>query len=331
MPLTNDYLGSPRITTDANGAVISRRDFMPFGEEIQRASYGSDSVRQKFTGYERDTETGLDFAQARMYGSKLGRFTTTDKIFMTLQKPSDPQQWNLYTYTRNSPFKFVDPTGNLLRATGSEVWRYLRDLESIIGVNLSTDDDGIVQINSPIPNNLSATAQALIDIIQNPFCLVEVEATRDRDDVLIGGFLGSGKQVIDYGDIDLVTGGQGFSRRSIIAHETIEALSGLLNGVAEGEKLNVRDHNAGIDAENEIRNQENLSPRLKGKEGEPDGSRYIDPKSGKLMETRRIRFGDYEQVITIERIVEQGELGIPKIKGGKIVKSEVIFTGKPKP
>ena len=51
--LTNDHLGSPRITTNANGQVISRRDFQPFGEEIQRANYGTDSVRQKFTAYEK--------------------------------------------------------------------------------------------------------------------------------------------------------------------------------------------------------------------------------------------------------------------------------------
>ncbi len=62
--LTNDHLGSPRITTDKNGNVFSRRDFLPFGEELtaldtsQRTStvgYATDSVRQKFTGYERDS------------------------------------------------------------------------------------------------------------------------------------------------------------------------------------------------------------------------------------------------------------------------------------
>jgi len=36
--LTNDHLGSPRITTDAYGQVVSRLDFMPFGEEIARAN-----------------------------------------------------------------------------------------------------------------------------------------------------------------------------------------------------------------------------------------------------------------------------------------------------
>ena len=48
--LTSDHLGSPRINTDQNGAVQARHDYQPFGEEIQRASYGADEVRKQFTG-----------------------------------------------------------------------------------------------------------------------------------------------------------------------------------------------------------------------------------------------------------------------------------------
>ena len=87
--LTNDHLGSPRITTDANGQVISRRDFLPFGEETftaQRTNglgYTADTVRQKFTGYEKDVETQLDFAEARMYENRHGRFDAANT--MTLE------------------------------------------------------------------------------------------------------------------------------------------------------------------------------------------------------------------------------------------------------
>jgi RHS repeat-associated protein len=108
--LTNDHLGSPRITTDGNGQVVSRRDFMPFGEEITRAGSGSDSVRQKFTGYERDNETNLDYAKARMFGSGLGRFTSPDN-FLNDTRPVDPKSWNLYVYARNNPLRLVDPSG----------------------------------------------------------------------------------------------------------------------------------------------------------------------------------------------------------------------------
>jgi len=89
--LTADHLGSPRINTDQSGAVTARHDYLPFGEEIftsltaQRTTavgYSGDTIRKQFTGYERDTETGLDFAQARMYASFHGRFLSPDPLFL---------------------------------------------------------------------------------------------------------------------------------------------------------------------------------------------------------------------------------------------------------
>lgn len=120
--LTNDHLGSPRITTDKNGKVYSRRDFLPFGEDLEisvtpeRTSaigYGADSVRQKFTGYERDNETSLDYAQTRYFSYSLGRFSGPDSF---LEGPSKgaPASWNLYVYTENNPLKYVDPTGTTI-------------------------------------------------------------------------------------------------------------------------------------------------------------------------------------------------------------------------
>lgn len=114
--LTNDHLGSPRIITDQNGAIVSRRDFMPFGEEISSTerttglSYLADKVRQKFTSYERDNESKLDFAQARYYGYSYGRFTSPDRPLLD-QSSSDAQSWNLYLYAGNSPLKYTDPLG----------------------------------------------------------------------------------------------------------------------------------------------------------------------------------------------------------------------------
>lgn len=116
--LKMDTLGSPRVIIDSSGNVQSRRDFMPFGEEISaiggRTSglgYQVDATRQKFTSYERDNETDLDFAQARMYSFKLGRFMVPDDPFMD-QDENDPQSWNLFNYARNNPLRLVDPTGN---------------------------------------------------------------------------------------------------------------------------------------------------------------------------------------------------------------------------
>ena len=118
--MTSDHLGSPRINTGAGGAVIARHDYHPFGDEISTShrtpgiGYGTDEIRKKFTGYERDNETGLDFAQARMYSSSQGRFTTPDIITVTPARVVEPQQLNLYAYTKNNPLAFIDPTGMII-------------------------------------------------------------------------------------------------------------------------------------------------------------------------------------------------------------------------
>ena len=121
--LIADHLGTPRLVVDKTGSLsgVTRHDYLPFGEELMVGmgngsirstgmGYQADSVRQKFTGYERDTETDLDFAQARFYSNKQGRFTSPDP-FLASAKISLPQSWNRYSYVLNRPFNYTDPTG----------------------------------------------------------------------------------------------------------------------------------------------------------------------------------------------------------------------------
>ncbi len=116
---TADHLGSPRVLTNSSAGVVSRHDYMPFGEELMAGVGGrtagmgysvADGVRQKFTSHERDSESGLDFAQARFYSSSQGRFTSVDPLLASAVT-SNPQTFNRYTYVMNSPLTLVDPTG----------------------------------------------------------------------------------------------------------------------------------------------------------------------------------------------------------------------------
>ncbi|MBK9156423.1 MAG: hypothetical protein IPM25_19815 [Chloracidobacterium sp.] len=135
--LTNDHLGSPRINTDKNGKVTARHDYHPFGEEIatsQRTGglhYTDDTVRKQFTGYERDKESELDFAQARYHDYNLGRFSSPDPL-MASGRVSSPQTWNRYSYVGNNPLAFTDPTGmawySQRQGNGDTIFRwYLED------------------------------------------------------------------------------------------------------------------------------------------------------------------------------------------------------------
>lgn len=116
--LTADHLGTPRVITKADATVKSRHDYLPFGEELFEAlgvrtlpqGYASDTVRQKFTQYERDAESGLDYARARYYASGGGRFTSPDP-FMGSARLGSPQSWNRYSYVLNNPLAYTDPLG----------------------------------------------------------------------------------------------------------------------------------------------------------------------------------------------------------------------------
>ena len=123
--LTPDHLGSTRVVTADDQSVLSRHDYLPFGEEIGAALGGNrssvagytasrtDGPTQKFTGKERDNESGLDYFGARYFSGAGGRFTSADAPFAD-QFASDPQSWNLYTYTRNNPLARVDPHGRFV-------------------------------------------------------------------------------------------------------------------------------------------------------------------------------------------------------------------------
>jgi RHS repeat-associated protein len=64
----------------------------------------------KFTGKERDSESGLDYFGARYYASSLGRFSSPDPARIT-EDMTDPQTLNRYSYAFNRPTVLVDPDG----------------------------------------------------------------------------------------------------------------------------------------------------------------------------------------------------------------------------
>src|SRR5439155_255789 len=95
---STDHLGSSRVAASSAGVILDDSDFYPFGGE--RAVLSSSGNSYKFTGQERDSESGLDYASARHYSSALGRFTSPDPLGGS---PENPQSWNRYSYVMNNP------------------------------------------------------------------------------------------------------------------------------------------------------------------------------------------------------------------------------------
>ena len=156
--LTSDHLGSTRVVMKSDGTTTTttRHDYLPFGEEIQAGIGGrtagqgcvADSVRQKFTQKERDSESGLDYFLARYYSSAQGRFTSPDEFnggsvaFFAAAGSSNPtfyadihnpQSLSKYQYCLNNPLHYIDPDGHdygrveEIDKDGKKIVRYVWD------------------------------------------------------------------------------------------------------------------------------------------------------------------------------------------------------------
>jgi RHS repeat-associated protein len=150
--MVTDHLGSTRMLVNQSGGLcgaIERRDYLPFGEELastighrNAACSGyvvTPNPRQKFTGKDRDNETGLDFFEARYHSSAQGRFLSPDEFAggptelfaeVAAHNPTfyadiaEPQSLNKYAYCLNNPFKFVDPDGHQTKMADPMLQRF---------------------------------------------------------------------------------------------------------------------------------------------------------------------------------------------------------------
>lgn len=117
-----DHLGTSRaILQGGQTSPCYDQDFYPYGREVPHGSEVPAFVNTcpqnyKFTGKERDSESGLDNFGARYDSSQYGRFMTPDWSAKPMGVPyadfGDPQSLNLYAYVRNNPLSRVDRDGH---------------------------------------------------------------------------------------------------------------------------------------------------------------------------------------------------------------------------
>jgi RHS repeat-associated protein len=110
----SDQLASASVIASPTTVVQERYFYYPYGGMI--SSIGSDPNNYKFTGKERDSESGLDNFGARFYTSSIGRFMTPDWAARATTVPyavfGDPQTLNLYSYVENGPINRADADGH---------------------------------------------------------------------------------------------------------------------------------------------------------------------------------------------------------------------------
>ena len=105
----NDHTGSPVAATDENGNVLWRKEYSPYGEELNKDPKAAGD-RRGFTGHVQDQDLGLVYMQARYYDPVIGRFMAIDPMGVD---PSASMTFNRYAYANNNPYKYVDPDGQV--------------------------------------------------------------------------------------------------------------------------------------------------------------------------------------------------------------------------
>jgi RHS repeat-associated protein len=103
-----NHLGSAMLEVDETGLIISYEEYHPYGTSAYRSARSGVEVsarRYRYTGKERDDETGLYYHGARYYAAWLGRWTSADPLGIGADGPG------LYNYTRGSPIVYSDPSG----------------------------------------------------------------------------------------------------------------------------------------------------------------------------------------------------------------------------
>ena len=100
-----DHLGSANWITDAYGEAIQYIHYAPYGELIANQQVAWYDERYKFTGKERDWESGYDFFGARFLWGAIGHWLSVDPLSDRYPGISP------YAYAAWNPVKFVDPDG----------------------------------------------------------------------------------------------------------------------------------------------------------------------------------------------------------------------------
>jgi len=171
-----NHLGSTSIVTSNVGVIQDESDYYPFGGE--RVVTDTDPNQYKFTGKERDTESGLDFFIARYYSSGYGRFLSPDEFAggpvdafssgdplppdaLPYADITDPQSLNKHAYTLNNPLRYIDLEGH-------------DGFDFVLGVINAVGSNGIGAGRQESYNSDHATGQAVGDVISLGVGLVEM-------------------------------------------------------------------------------------------------------------------------------------------------------------
>ncbi len=188
----SNHLSTATLEADENGEIISYEEYHPFGTSSYtavNASIQTTAKRYKYTGKERDAESGLYYHEARYFICWLGRWMSADPIGLKAGI-------NVYEYCTSNPIRYLDPNGE-------DFWDFAQGVgEGIVGAVVVVAVVATLPVTLPAAavTTLAVTGVALTtatvvqstrqrDLFNNP--ITEAQADRQLGNV-IGGLVGGG-------------------------------------------------------------------------------------------------------------------------------------------
>ena len=130
-----DHLGSANWITDAMGHEMQYIHYAPYGDLIDNQMASTYDERYKFTGKERDAESGYDFFGARFYSSIFGHWLSVDPLADKYPNISS------YAYCGWNPISRIDPDGKWVQIVVGAAISAASDYAFQVGMNMLNGDD----------------------------------------------------------------------------------------------------------------------------------------------------------------------------------------------
>ncbi|MDR2579814.1 MAG: hypothetical protein LBC85_02325, partial [Fibromonadaceae bacterium] len=137
----SNNIESVTLELNESADIISYEEYYPYGDTSYQAGTSEVSKkRYRYTGKEKDEESGLYYFHARYYSSMIGIFISVDPKFEKYPNVSS------YAYCMNNPVKYIDPDGKeiKLEGTAAEQEAILSNLQKLTNdkLGMRSNDDG---------------------------------------------------------------------------------------------------------------------------------------------------------------------------------------------
>ena len=178
-----NHLGSASLELDDQAKIISYEEYYPYGStsyQAADATIKAAAKRYRYTGMERDEETGLNYHTARYCALWLGRWVNTDPKGLV-------DGVNLYQYVRDSPVVLVDPAG-----TDSRNMRV-----QFVNVDDLPQSPQGAKVVHPVRNAKNLSQVTINDLDASKTTVTTMDAVRSSPDYVDNEIVSAGAEVSD--------------------------------------------------------------------------------------------------------------------------------------